>query len=201
MTALRILLVGLAAALVPAGIAVRSSIEPAFAAPDRSVQEPAAANGDATKGDKAGVKKDDDDDDTPDAKPDPSKPGQAKADEDDDQSAAAKARFPQPVQVGQLIGRDVLQPLESQPLLGHVRRLVRKPDGAIDVIVDYGGWFGWGARPIAVPLSAMALLGADMSIFGYRPDQLATFPTVTADAGQVLPAGETIQVGLTKPAH
>ena len=37
---------------------------------------------------------------------------------------AAARRFPQPVRVGDLIDRSVLQPLESRPLLGRVAQVV-----------------------------------------------------------------------------
>jgi len=38
---------------------------------------------------------------------------------------SAAMRFPQPVRVGGLLGREVLRPVESQDVLGWVRRVVR----------------------------------------------------------------------------
>ena len=86
-------------------------------------------------------------------------------------------RFPQPVRVGDLLGRDILRPVESQDVLGRVRRLVRVGNGQIMVVVDFGGFLGFGARPIAVPVDAMVLLGQDMEIVAFTPEQLRQFPT------------------------
>ena len=38
-------------------------------------------------------------------------------------------RFPQPVRVGDLLQKDVLRPVASQQVLGHVRAVVRAGDG------------------------------------------------------------------------
>ena len=113
----------------------------------------------------------------------------------------AARRFPQPVRVGDLIGRTVLRPLESQPVLGHVRQIVRSSDGAVLVVVAYGGLFGLGARPIAVPVEAMALLGADLEIAGFMPAQLRSFPTFDAAGSVPVAPDDTIRVGLARPSH
>src|SRR6516162_11576853 len=64
---------------------------------------------------------------------------------------SAAMRFPQPVRVGDLLGREVLRPVESQDILGRVRRVVRDSNGQIMVVIDFGGIFGFDSRPIAVP--------------------------------------------------
>ena len=110
-------------------------------------------------------------------------------------------RFPQPVRVGDLLGRDVLRPVECQDVLGRVRRLVRDRDGQIMVVVDFGGFLGLGARPIAVPVDAMVLLGQDMEIVAYTPDQLRQFPTFSPAGTTEITNDTTIKVGLTKPSH
>ena len=122
-------------------------------------------------------------------------------DDDDDKLPEAVARFPQPVSVGWMTGRTVLQPVESQAVLGHVTGIVRAGDGQTQVIVDYGGVFGFGARPIAVPLKAMALLGQYVEIVGYTPDQLRGFPTFAKQDATPLPAGTFVKVGLARPSH
>ncbi len=122
-------------------------------------------------------------------------------DDDDDKSPLAEAHFPQPVQVGQLIGRDVLEPKESQPVLGRVRSVVRDADGGTSMVMNYGGWFGWGARPIAVPLAGMSLMGEYVAVTGYTPDQLKAFPTYRDGTGVALPQNDTVKVGLVKPFH
>src|ERR1700742_2680756 len=50
---------------------------------------------------------------------------------------AAAMRFPQPVRVGDLLGRQVLRPVESQDVLGRVHRVVRDGNGQILVVVDF----------------------------------------------------------------
>mgnify|MGYP002394488040 FL=1 len=114
---------------------------------------------------------------------------------------SAAMRFPQPVRVGDLLGRQVLQPVESQNVLGRVRQVVREPDGRLMVIVAFGGLFGWGARPIAVPVDAMVLLGQDMEIVAFTPDELRRFPTFAAAGTHVVPDDTIIRVGLAKPSH
>ena len=113
----------------------------------------------------------------------------------------AARRFPQPISVAALVGRTVLEPLESQRTLGHVDRVVRTGAGQVDVVVEYGGFLGLGRRPIAVPVEAMVLLGPYMEIIGFKPDQLRTFPTFNAADTTVLPPGEVIHVGLARPSH
>jgi hypothetical protein len=116
-------------------------------------------------------------------------------------AARQAKRFPQPVRAGDLIGRDVLQPLESQPVLGRVVAVVRRPDGGLAMIVAYGGVLGFGARPIAVPIEAMALLGEYVAILDFTPAQLATLPTADTTALTPVPPDQTIRVALTKPFH
>jgi hypothetical protein len=114
---------------------------------------------------------------------------------------SAAMRFPQPVRVGDLLGRDVLRPVESQDVLGHVRELVHDEQGRIMVVINFGGFLGFGSRPIAVPVDAMVLLGPDMEIVAFTPAQLRQFPTFSA-AGTTKVADDTIiKVGLAKPSH
>ena len=122
-------------------------------------------------------------------------------DDDDEKTALAKAHYPQPVQVGHLIGRDVLRPEESQPLVGHVKAVVRGADGGTSMVITYGGWFGWGGRPIAVPIAAMSLMGQYVAVTGYTPDQLKAFPTYRDGADTAVPHGDIIKVGIVKPWH
>ncbi|MCA7119530.1 MAG: PRC-barrel domain-containing protein [Acidibrevibacterium sp.] len=116
-----------------------------------------------------------------------------------DRSAAM--RFPQPVQVGALLARDVLQPVPSQRVLGTVRSIISDQMGTIEAVVAYGGFLGFGARPIAVPIDAMVLLGQDMEIVAYTPEALNHFPTFSAAGSTPLPLNAVIRVGLAKPSH
>ena len=114
---------------------------------------------------------------------------------------SAAMRFPQPVRVGDLLGRQVLRPVESQDVLGRVRRVVRDGDGQIMVVVDFGGFFGFGSRPIAVPVDAMVLLGQDIEIVAFTPEQLQQFPTFSPSGTTDVADDTTIKVGLAKPSH
>ena len=116
-------------------------------------------------------------------------------------AAAAARRWPQPVRVGDLLGKDVVKPVEAQPVLGHVAAVSHRPDGGLNVIVDYGGLFGVGAHPIAVPVEAMALIGPYLTVEGFTPEQLDGFPTVGVPRPAVLGPNETIQVGIVRPFH
>jgi hypothetical protein len=114
---------------------------------------------------------------------------------------SAVMRFPQPVRVGDLLGRAVLRPVERQDVLGRVRRVVRDANGQVMVVVDFGGFLGFGSRPITVPVDAMVLLGQDMEIVAFTPKQLQQFPTFSP-AGTTDVADDTIiKVGLAKPSH
>jgi hypothetical protein len=114
---------------------------------------------------------------------------------------SAAMRFPQPVRVGDLLGREVLRPVESQDILGRVRGLVRDRDGGIVVVVDFGGFLGFGARSIAVPVEAMVLLGQDMEIVAFTPEQLRQFPTFSPSGTTEVASDTIIKVGLAKPSH
>lgn len=116
-------------------------------------------------------------------------------------AGSAAMRFPQPVRVGDLVGRDVLRPVESQDVLGHVRQVIRDSSGQIMVVIDFGGFLGFGSRPIAVPVDAMALLGEDVEVVAFTPQQLRQFPTFSASGTVPVPDDATIKVGLAKPSH
>ena len=114
---------------------------------------------------------------------------------------SAAMRFPQPVRVGDLLGRDVLRPVESQDVLGHVREVVRDSQGQILVVINFGGFFGFRSRPIAVPVDAMVLLGQDMEVVAFTPNQLGHFPVFLSSGTTRVPDDAVIKVGLAKPSH
>ncbi len=114
---------------------------------------------------------------------------------------SAAMRFPQPVRVGDLTHRDVLEPVESQVFIGTVDKLVRDKDGTVLVVINYGGFLGFGARPIAVPVDAMVLVGQVMEVVAYTPKQLRQFPTFSAAGTTPISDDTVIKVGLAKPSH
>ncbi len=120
----------------------------------------------------------------------------------------AARRFPQPIAAGELVGRIVLQPLESQTILGRVTAVVRLREGGVAAVVRYGATLGidgsaleLGGRLIAVPLDAMTLLGKRMEIVDFTPGQLQAFPTFDPASAAAVPAETVLMVGLSKPSH
>jgi len=120
---------------------------------------------------------------------------------DVDLAAFAARRFPQPVRVGDLINRTVLQPLESRPVLGRVAQVIRVSNGKEEIVMRYGGLFGFGGRYVAVPIEAMALLGNELEVLDYTPEQLNTFPTYTGAGTAPLATDDVIRMGLARPSH
>lgn len=114
---------------------------------------------------------------------------------------SAAARFPQPVRVGVLRGRQVLQPVESQNVLGRVHGVVRDGAGQILFVIALGGWLRFGTRLVAVPADAMVLLGQAVEVAAFSPTQLRAFPTFAEAGTTPLPDGAVIRVGLAKPSH
>ena len=111
-------------------------------------------------------------------------------------------RFPQPVRVGDLHHRLVLQPVESQIILGRVRAVIHDAQDNVMVIMNFGGFYGLGGRLIAVPIDAMVLLGQDMEVVAYTPAQLRTFPTYVPSSKTLIVSDDTLlKVGLAKPSH
>ena len=107
-------------------------------------------------------------------------------------------RYPQPVKVGALIGLPVLDSRDST--YGHIRAVVRTPEGKIVLVVPYRAWLGWaptdwGRRTVAVPLETVAILGRQVAALDFSPEDFAAAPSYVA-GGTVLPADETIRVAL-----
>ena len=117
-----------------------------------------------------------------------------------DVATFAARRFPQPVRVGDLLHRTVLEPVESRRILGHVDRLIRFTSGKEAIVMTFGGFFGFGAHRIAVPLDAMVLLGSEVEVLDYTPQQLEAFPSYNG-TGSGLGTEEIIHMGLAHPSH
>jgi hypothetical protein len=118
-----------------------------------------------------------------------------------DLAVFAGRRFPQPVRVGDLINRTVVRPLESRPVLGRVTDVIRAGNQRQQIVMRYGGLFGFGGRYIAVPIEAMALLGYELEVLDYTPRQLNAFPTFTATGTERLATNDVIRMGLARPSH
>ena len=106
-------------------------------------------------------------------------------------------RWPQPIRVGDLIGRQLLRNAPQQTVLGRVADVRRRPDGVEVLLVDAGGLLGLGTRRVAVPAAATALLGQFVVLMDLEPEGLRALPVAT-DAGARLAPAETIRIGLTR---
>lgn len=107
-----------------------------------------------------------------------------------------RRRFPQPVRVGDLIGIPVRD--SDSRTLGYVRQVVRTPRGDIELIVDYGGWFGWGARPIAVPIEVVGIFGRQLASLDMPRSAFAAAPTWHDATATVVPRDALIAVALAR---
>jgi hypothetical protein len=114
---------------------------------------------------------------------------------------SAAMRFPQPVRVGTLLNRPVLQPVESQTVLGTVKQVVRDQPGAVSIVIAFGGVLGFGTRLISVPVDATVLLGDAMEIVAFTPEQLSQFPTFQPTGTTPVPPDTILKIGLAKPSH
>ncbi len=122
---------------------------------------------------------------------------------DPELSTLAAKRFPQPVRVGDLIGRRILASRESRPVLGSVVAVIRErePADTLEIVIQRGAVLGFGGRLIAVPVATLGLLGNELELLDLTPEQLDDLPTFTADTAIVIAADQEIRVGLAHPAH
>jgi PRC-barrel domain len=107
-----------------------------------------------------------------------------------------QARFPQPMRVGDLIGLPILD--DSSCTLGHVREVVRTPDDKIELVVSYGGFFGWGARPVAVPIEVVGIQGRELASLDMSRSEYAAAPSWRNAGAQRLPDDATIKIALAR---
>lgn len=117
-------------------------------------------------------------------------------DQQDSPQERMRRRFPQPVRVSDLIGLRVLD--DNDATIGRVLQVVRSPQGAIFLIVSYGGWLGWGTRPVAVPIEVVGIFGHQLASLDMKPDEYATAATWPGTSGQILGNDETIQIALAR---
>ena len=86
-----------------------------------------------------------------------------------------KRRFPQAGASRRSIGLPVLDDRSST--LGFVRQVVRTPQGKIELIVAYSGWFGWFGRPVAVPIEVVGIEGRQLASLDMPRSEYAAAPT------------------------
>jgi len=110
-------------------------------------------------------------------------------------------RFPQPVRVGDLLHRDVIEPVESQNYLGKVEQIVSASDGSLAAVITLGGFLDFGSRSVLVPIDALVLLGNVVEVIAITPAQLRQLPAFSPGGTTPLAPDATIKVGLAKPSH
>jgi hypothetical protein len=116
--------------------------------------------------------------------------------QDEALEAKMARRFPQNVKVADLIGLPVLD--DDDITLGHVRQVVRSPQGKIKLIVSYSRWFGWFGHPVAVPIEAVAIFGKQLASLEMPPAEYEKAPTWMAGTDRPIPESDTISVALTR---
>jgi len=116
-------------------------------------------------------------------------------------AASAAMRFPQPVRVGDLLHRDVIEPVESQNYVGKVEQVVSASNGSLAVVITVGGFLGFGSRSVSVPVDALVLLGNVVEVDAFTPAQLRQLPIFSPVGTVPLAPDAIIKVGLAKPSH
>lgn len=116
----------------------------------------------------------------------------------------AQSRYPQPVSVGALAGRRLIEPEESQHVLGRVTGMVRDRSGGDRLVIETGGRFGWlgvGTRLVTVAADDVALLGTQVALTDVEPDDFRKLPSYRAGSLPSVNPRETIRMGIVKPFH
>ncbi len=111
-------------------------------------------------------------------------------------SEVARARYPQPVRVGDLIGRQVLEDVPQQRVLGRVAGVLRDAEGRVSILVDCCGILGIGIRRVSLSSDTMTLLGQFVVARGFDHQLLAVLPQASPKPDELLPAEAIIRVGL-----
>jgi hypothetical protein len=107
-----------------------------------------------------------------------------------------RRRFPQPVKVGDLIGLPVLD--WDDVTIGHVRQVVRTPEGKIQLVVTYGGLFGWRQRLVPVAIEVVAILARQLAALDMSRAEFDKAPTWSASQTTPIPPNEVIQIAITR---
>jgi hypothetical protein len=115
----------------------------------------------------------------------------------------AAGSFPQPVRVGDLPSRYLLAPIEGQTVLGHVAdpAIVRSADGSLVMAINRGGFLGFAATRVWVPIADVALSGYYVILVGLSETELAALPAAAPGSGKVVPEDTIIRMGIVGPFH
>jgi hypothetical protein len=105
-------------------------------------------------------------------------------------------RFPQPVQVRDLIGLPVLDNYAST--LGYVREVVGTANGNIELIVSYSRWWGWFGHPVAVPIEVVGIAGRQIYSLDMSPEEYAKAVSWRRTDEAILPNDASIRIALAR---
>ena len=103
-------------------------------------------------------------------------------------------RYPQPVQVGDLIGLPVLD--DQDTTIGRISDVVRTPDGRVKLIVPYRRWFAGERRLVAVPIETVVILGRQLNALEFPPAAFDKAPTFVATQASPIGRGEIIRIAI-----
>lgn len=107
-----------------------------------------------------------------------------------------QARFPQKVRVGDLIGLPI-QDYDDR-VLGYVADVARTPEGRIVLVMPEGGWFGWGGRPVPIPIETVAILARHLNLLDIPREDVPELPSWTASAGTSIDRSQTILIAISR---
>ncbi|QFR34499.1 hypothetical protein GBB76_16015 [Ancylobacter sp. TS-1] len=105
-------------------------------------------------------------------------------------------RFPQKVRVGDLIGLP-MQDYDDR-VLGYVKQVVRTPDGHIVLVMPFGGWFGYGGRPVGVPIETVAILARHLNVLDLPREDFPKLPTWKDGEGTPIPPDDIIRIAISR---
>ncbi|MDQ0513329.1 PRC-barrel domain-containing protein [Ancylobacter amanitiformis] len=105
-------------------------------------------------------------------------------------------RFPQKVRVGDLIGLP-MQDYDDR-ILGYVKAVVRTPDGHIVLVMPFGGWFGYGGRPVGVPIETVAILARHLNVLDLPREAFPDLPTWKDGEGTPIPSDDIIRIAISR---
>ena len=105
-------------------------------------------------------------------------------------------RFPQPVRVSFLLGLPVLD--ENSSIMGHVYAVVRTQQGKLQLVMPIGGFLGFGARLVPIPIEIVGMLGAQVAVVDMPGDRFMSSPTWISSRAKPLDPSETIRVAITR---
>jgi hypothetical protein len=116
--------------------------------------------------------------------------------EDDSPEVKMARRFPQKAEAGHLIGLPLLD--EDDITLGHVQKVVRTPEGKIELIVGYSKFFGWFGRPVAVPIEVVAILASQIISIDMAREDYPDLPTWSQNKDVDIPNEEIIRIAVAR---